>query len=48
MYYGEVRKLKKHGEGHLFFKNGSKYVGKFEDGQITGEGCFYENDVKIA
>lgn len=45
---GEVKKLKKHGQGHLFFKNGTKYVGTFVDGDIAGQGCFYENDKIVA
>lgn len=29
IYFGEIKKLQKHGKGYLFFKNGSKYVGEF-------------------
>lgn len=41
VYLGEILKFKKHGKGQLFFKNGSKYVGSFVEGSITGYGCYY-------
>ena len=41
-YYGEVKELKKHGKGYLFFQNGKRYVGSFDDGTITGLGAYYE------
>lgn len=40
--------MKKHGEGHLFLKNGNKYIGKFNEGAITGYGAYYENDKLVA
>jgi hypothetical protein len=40
--------LKKHGQGHLFFKNGCKYVGTFTNGTITGQGSYYENNKVVA
>ena len=38
MYKGPIAKLKKHGLGKMFFKNGDKYIGDFTNGEITGKG----------
>ena len=43
MYKGSIYKLKKHGVGKLFLKNGDKYVGGFSYGEITGRGTYYVN-----
>ncbi|XP_053546327.1 MORN repeat-containing protein 1 [Bombina bombina] len=40
-YEGEWRRGKKHGQGKLFFKDGSYYEGDFMDGEITGNGLRY-------
>jgi|JI6StandDraft_1071083.scaffolds.fasta_scaffold02844_16 hypothetical protein len=37
--------MKKHGRGILYFVNGSRYVGSFENGNIQGEGRLYQNGV---
>ncbi len=44
VYYGEVKGLKKHGRGHLFFNDGCKYVGEFWEGHVTGNGEYYKDD----
>ena len=44
VYYGEVKKFQKHGEGYLFFKSGNKYIGHFENGEITGIGTYFRTD----
>ena len=41
MYKGPILRLKKHGLGKLFFKNGNKYIGDFAHGEITGQGTYY-------
>jgi hypothetical protein len=38
------KKLYKHGKGHLFLKNGDKYIGDFMNGSITGHGVFYKGE----
>lgn len=44
IYYGQVdEKLYKHGEGYFFLNDGSKYVGNFKRGSITGIGCYYNS-----
>jgi len=38
--------LQKHGQGYLFFADGSKYEGQFHKGQITGKGKYFvENKI---
>lgn len=37
--------MKKHGEGILYFANGTKYVGSFESGSIQGKGMVFQDDV---
>ncbi len=48
VYYGEIKGLKKHGMGYLFFNDGSKYVGQFCEGHITDNGDYYKNDLLLA
>lgn len=48
IYYGQVKDMQKHGRGHLFFSNGTKYIGEFNEGFITGQGAYYEDDVEVA
>lgn len=43
VYKGEIHKYKKHGTGELKLKNGNRYVGNFEEGEITGFGTYYVN-----
>ncbi|KAG8434403.1 hypothetical protein GDO86_012683, partial [Hymenochirus boettgeri] len=40
-YEGQWKAGKKHGNGKLFFKDGSFYEGEFVDGEITGNGLRY-------
>ncbi len=32
IYYGDIKEFKRHGQGYLFFNDGSKYEGDFSDG----------------
>ena len=41
MYYGPISRFQKHGQGYYFFEDGSKYVGEFKQGKITGKGSFF-------
>lgn len=38
---------KKHGQGALYFGDGSRYVGEFESNEISGYGEYYWNDNKM-
>jgi hypothetical protein len=40
--------LKKHGKGYIFFQNGNKYVGSFDEGAITGLGAYYQGENLLA
>lgn len=33
-----MKNFKRHGKGHLFFNDGSKYEGEFNEGELTGYG----------
>ena len=48
MYKGPIAKLKKHGLGKMFFKNGDKYIGDFTHGEITGKGVYYVDSRPVA
>jgi len=32
IYYGDIKNYKRHGKGHLFFNDESKYEGEFNEG----------------
>ena len=38
---------KKHYKGELYFGDGSKYIGLFDDNEISGYGEYYWNDLKV-
>lgn len=35
------------GKGQMDFCNGDKYTGEFSKSQITGYGCYQQNDIKL-
>lgn len=48
MYYGEIVDFKKHGKGYLFLSDGSKYIGEFANGLISGNGTYYVDDLPVS
>lgn len=48
VYYGEIVDFKKHGKGYLFLADGSKYVGEFANGLISGNGTYYVDDLPVS
>lgn len=48
MYFGEVVNFKKEGKGYLFFSDGSKYTGEFQNGMISGMGTYFVDDKPVS